>query len=136
EGQRSRSTLEWISVINQYIQIEKLMFMVQEFSGNLASVLESFSNTFYFCVPFMTWMLVMLLAVVTIVLYLIPVRYLIIILGIYSFINKLVKPHPVQHVASTRAKNAVYGFLTRVPDNEDLLDFRELPHATALKKDD
>lgn len=130
ENEGKRSTFEWIRVINEYIQIDELMLMVQEFCGHLASVLESLKNTLHFCVPFMTWMLIGLLWVVTMVLYLIPVRYLIMMLGLFSFVMKLVRPHPVQHVASTKAKNAVLGFITRVPDDEDLLDFRELRHGS------
>lgn len=52
-----------------------------------------------------------------VVLYLIPVRYLILGWGVNKFLRKLLRPHSVPN-------NELLDLIARVPDDEDLLSYR------------
>lgn len=71
-------------------------------------------STFNFSVPFLSWLLILLLLVGAIVLYYIPVRYLVMMWGVNKFSRKLFRPHSV-------VNNEVLDFLARVPDDEILV---------------
>ena len=47
----------------------------QGFLGDLASFLESIKNVFNFSVPFLSWLVFVVLILLTIFLYLLPIRY-------------------------------------------------------------
>lgn len=60
----------------------------------------------------------MVLAILgVIVLYLIPIRYLILAWGVNKFLRKILRPHSVPN-------NEVLDLISRVPDDEDLLSCR------------
>ncbi|XP_046404586.1 multiple C2 and transmembrane domain-containing protein isoform X4 [Ischnura elegans] len=108
--------------------IQEVTQSVQNAIGYIASICESVKNTFNFTVPYLSWIAIILISLVAIVLYYIPVRYLIMAFGVNKFARKLIRPHTVPN-------NEVLDFLSRVPDDEDLLDFRELrPHPTAERE--
>ena len=54
--------------------MQEITLMVQNGLGMLAHVLESCANVFNFCVPFLSWLAFVVLAIVTAVLYYIPLR--------------------------------------------------------------
>lgn len=54
--------------------MQEITLMVQNGLGMLAHVLESCANVFNFCVPFLSWLAFIVLAIVTLVLYYIPLR--------------------------------------------------------------
>ena len=47
----------------------------QGFLGDLASFLESIKNVFNFSIPFLSWLVFVVLILLTITLYLLPIRY-------------------------------------------------------------
>ncbi|XP_039277384.1 multiple C2 and transmembrane domain-containing protein isoform X3 [Nilaparvata lugens] len=103
--------------------IQEVTQTVQNSIGYIASLGESIKNTFNFTVPFLSYLAVLLLTCGAIVLYWIPMRYLIMAWGVNKFARKLIRPHTVPN-------NEVLDLLSRVPDNEDLIAFRELrPHS-------
>ncbi|XP_075215611.1 multiple C2 domain and transmembrane region protein isoform X2 [Lycorma delicatula] len=105
--------------------IQEVTQTVQNSIGYIASLGESIKNTFNFTVPFLSYLSVFLISCVAIVLYWIPVRYLIMGWGVNKFARKLIRPHTVPN-------NEVLDLLSRVPDNEDLIAYRELkPHPSA-----
>ena len=54
--------------------MQEITLMVQNGLGMLAHILESCANVFNFCVPFLSWLAFFVFAVVTLVLYHIPLR--------------------------------------------------------------
>ncbi|XP_071444418.1 multiple C2 and transmembrane domain-containing protein isoform X1 [Hetaerina americana] len=108
--------------------IQEVTQSVQNAIGYITSICESVKNTFNFTVPYLTWIAIILISMVAIVLYYIPVRYLIMAFGVNKFARKLIRPHTIPN-------NEILDFLSRVPDDEDLLDYRELrPHPTAERE--
>merc|ERR1719461_1550527 len=86
--------------------------MVQNALGVVAHILESIGNVFNFSVPFLTWL--------TFILYNVSLRYLLMAWGANKFLKKLFKPNAISN-------NELADFISRVPDNEEMKDFRELP---------
>ncbi|XP_069158238.1 multiple C2 and transmembrane domain-containing protein isoform X4 [Procambarus clarkii] len=99
--------------------IQEVTATVQNAIGFIASICESCKNTFNFSVPFLSWLLILVLIVGTVILYYIPIRYLVMLWGINKFSRKLIRPHSV-------INNEILDFLSRVPDDEILRDCREL----------
>ncbi|CAH1394093.1 unnamed protein product [Nezara viridula] len=99
--------------------IQEVTQTVQNSIGYIASLGESITNTFNFTVPFLSYLALVLTIVGVFVLYWIPVRYLILIWGVNKFARKLIRPHCIPN-------NEVLDLLSRVPDNEQLISYREL----------
>ncbi|KAG0715384.1 Multiple C2 and transmembrane domain-containing protein [Chionoecetes opilio] len=108
--------------------IQEVTATVQNAIGTIASLFESVNNTFNFSVPFLSWLLIIVLFVGTFVLYYIPIRYLVMLWGVNKFSRKLIRPHSV-------INNELLDFLSRVPDDETLWDCRELRMVAQLHDD-
>ncbi|XP_054277669.1 multiple C2 and transmembrane domain-containing protein-like isoform X2 [Macrosteles quadrilineatus] len=105
--------------------IQEVTQTVQNSIGYIASLGESIKNTFNFTVPFLSYLSVALLLVVAVVLYWVPVRYLIMGWGVNKFARKLIRPHTVPN-------NELLDLLSRVPTSDDLIAYRELkPHPSS-----
>lgn len=87
-----------------------VVIMIQDITGNIASYLERISNTFTFKVPFLSYLMMFCLIVATILLYLVPLRYIVLAWGINKFTKKLRNPNAIDN-------NELVDFLSRVPDN-------------------
>lgn len=70
--------------------------------------------------PFLSWLLIIVLIVGIFVLYYIPIRYLVMLWGVNKFTRKLIRPHAV-------INNELLDFLSRVPDDETLVSVLLLP---------
>ncbi|XP_077295551.1 multiple C2 domain and transmembrane region protein [Arctopsyche grandis] len=99
--------------------IQEVTQSVQNSIGYMASLGEEVKNLFNFTVPYLSWIAVILLILASFVLFLIPVRYLLMLWGINKFARKILRPHTIPN-------NEVLDLLSRIPDDEELLDFREL----------
>jgi hypothetical protein len=102
--------------------IQEVTQSVQNAIGRIASLLESVKNTFNFTVPYLSWIAISLLFAGAIVLYLIPIRYLLMLWGTNKFLRRILRPHSVPN-------NEVMDLLSRIPDDEMLVSGRrELGH--------
>jgi len=99
--------------------MQEIALMVQTHLGFLAHVLESGQNVFNFSVPFISWLGFTVLSIVTLVLYFVPIRIIIILWGTNKFLKKLFKPNAISN-------NELIDFISRVPDNEELKDVKEV----------
>ncbi|XP_055374583.1 multiple C2 and transmembrane domain-containing protein isoform X2 [Condylostylus longicornis] len=117
KGGEKRSIKEKLHAIQEVSQ------SVQNTIGYLASVGERTKNTFYFAVPELTWLACISLVAVSIVLHFIPIRILLLIWGLYKFGRRIIRPNIVPN-------NEVLDFLSRVPDDIEIIHYRELPSNT------
>jgi len=92
---------------------------VQNGIGMMASTAERINNLASFLVPFMSWLTVVALTAAALVLYIIPIRYLIMLWGCRKFSKKLINP---DHVPSSELLN----FLSRVPDDVTVRKCKQL----------
>ncbi|KAI5710196.1 hypothetical protein M8J75_006559 [Diaphorina citri] len=113
DKEEKKSLKEKLQAIQEVTQI------VQNSIGFIASLCESVKNTFNFSVPFVSYLAIFLLILITILLYYVSIRYLIIAWGINKFLRKILRPHTVPN-------NELLDLLSRVPDNEQLRYYREL----------
>ncbi|XP_015119565.1 multiple C2 and transmembrane domain-containing protein isoform X3 [Diachasma alloeum] len=105
--------------------IQEVTQTVQNSIGYIASLCEKVKNLFNFTVPYLSYLAMVLAVLGVVVLYCIPVRYLILMWGVNKFLRKILRPHSVPN-------NEVLDLISRVPDDEDLLSYRELkPMPTA-----
>ncbi|XP_055619934.1 multiple C2 and transmembrane domain-containing protein isoform X2 [Toxorhynchites rutilus septentrionalis] len=104
--------------------IQEVSQSVQNTIGFLASLGESVKNTFNFAVPELTWLTAFLLLIACLVLHYIPIRVLLLLWGLVKFSRRLIRPHTVPN-------NEVLDLLSRIPDDEEIIMWRELPlHST------
>ncbi|KAL0120558.1 hypothetical protein PUN28_008335 [Cardiocondyla obscurior] len=105
--------------------IQEVTQTVQNSIGYLASLCEKVKNLFNFTIPYLSYLAILLTIAGAIVLYFIPVRYLILVWGVNKFSRKIFRPHSVPN-------NELLDLISRVPDNEELLNYKELkPMPTA-----
>ncbi|XP_011861896.1 PREDICTED: multiple C2 and transmembrane domain-containing protein 1 [Vollenhovia emeryi] len=105
--------------------IQEVTQTVQNSIGYIASLCEKVKNLFNFTIPYLSYLAILLVIAGAVVLYFIPVRYLILAWGVNKFSRKILRPHSVPN-------NEVLDLISRVPDNEELLNYRELkPMPTA-----
>ncbi|KZC04883.1 Multiple C2 and transmembrane domain-containing protein 1, partial [Dufourea novaeangliae] len=99
--------------------IQEVTQTVQNSIGYIASLCERVKNLFNFTVPYLSYVAIVLVILGAAVLYFIPVRYLILAWGVNKFFRKIIRPHSVPN-------NEVLDLISRVPDDEELLNYREL----------
>ncbi|XP_017839144.1 multiple C2 and transmembrane domain-containing protein isoform X2 [Drosophila busckii] len=100
--------------------IQEVSQTVQNTIGYLASLGESTINTFNFSVPELTWLAVVLLLGAIFVLHFVPLRWLLLFWGLMKFSRRILRPNTIPN-------NELLDFLSRVPDNEEINQYRELP---------
>lgn len=99
--------------------IQEVTQTVQNSIGYIASLCERVKNLFNFTVPYLSYLAMTLAILAAVILYYIPVRYLILAWGVNKFSRKIFRPHSVPN-------NEVLDLISRVPDDEEILNYREL----------
>lgn len=99
--------------------LQDLTFTIKNSIDYMVSVFERIKNLTNFTVPYLTYLAISVLILSSVAFYFIPVKYLFMALGIYKFTRKLLNPKRVPN-------NDLLDFISRVPDNEILKQWREL----------
>nr|XP_032521796.1 multiple C2 and transmembrane domain-containing protein isoform X6 [Danaus plexippus plexippus]XP_032521797.1 multiple C2 and transmembrane domain-containing protein isoform X6 [Danaus plexippus plexippus] len=94
--------------------IQEVTQTVQNAIGYVASLGEAVKNLMNFTVPYLSYIAIIMLFGAMFVLYLIPLRYLLMAWGINKFTRKILRPHTIPN-------NEVIDLLSRVPDDEILV---------------
>uniref|UniRef100_A0A131YIS6 Dumpy n=1 Tax=Rhipicephalus appendiculatus TaxID=34631 RepID=A0A131YIS6_RHIAP len=119
EDEKDSKTEEKKSLKERLQAVQEATATVQNVLGEVASLGERINNTFNFSVPQLSWLAIIVLLLVTCILYYVPIRYVVMAWGINKFTKKLRSPDVVPN-------NEVMDFLSRVPDNEEKVMYREL----------
>ncbi|XP_071610368.1 multiple C2 and transmembrane domain-containing protein 2 isoform X2 [Heliangelus exortis] len=106
-------------LIDRIHMVQEIILTVQSFLEETASFGERIKNTFNWTVPFLSVLACLVLAVATIVLYFIPLRYIVLIWGINKFTKRLRNPHAIDN-------NELLDFLSRVPSDVQKVQRAEL----------
>ncbi|CAG9813193.1 unnamed protein product [Phaedon cochleariae] len=107
EKEEKKSLKERLQAIQEVTQ------GVQNAIGRIASLLEGVKNMFNFTVPYLSWIAIVLLVLVAVVLYIMPLKYLLMLWGANKFLRRILRPHAVPN-------NEVLDLLSRIPDDEML----------------
>uniref|UniRef100_A0A7N5P5D4 Multiple C2 and transmembrane domain-containing protein 2 n=1 Tax=Ailuropoda melanoleuca TaxID=9646 RepID=A0A7N5P5D4_AILME len=115
-------------LIERIYMVQDIVSTVQNILEEIASFGERIKNTFNWTVPFLSFLACLILAVATITLYFIPLRYIILIWGINKFTKKLRNPYAIDN-------NELLDFLSRVPsDVQKVRNERAPPTGTPALK--
>ncbi|XP_030886808.1 multiple C2 and transmembrane domain-containing protein 2-like isoform X2 [Leptonychotes weddellii] len=106
-------------LIERIYMVQDIVSTVQNILEEIASFGERIKNMFNWTVPFLSFLACLILAVTTIVLYFIPLRYIILIWGINKFTKKLRNPYAIDN-------NELLDFLSRVPSDVQKVQYAEL----------
>ncbi|XP_059403685.1 multiple C2 and transmembrane domain-containing protein 1-like isoform X5 [Carassius carassius] len=119
---------EWIRVMvdserkgfmNKLYAIQDVCISVQNALDEVASYGERIKNTFNWTVPFLSWLAIVALCAATLVVYFIPLRYIVLAWGLNKFTKKLRDPYSIDN-------NELLDFLSRVPSDVQVVQYREL----------
>ncbi|XP_062873797.1 multiple C2 and transmembrane domain-containing protein 1-like [Trichomycterus rosablanca] len=119
---------EWIRVMvdserkgfmNKLYAIQDVCISVQSALDEVASYGERIKNTFNWTVPFLSWLAIVALCVATLIVYFIPLRYIILAWGVNKFTKKLRDPYTIDN-------NELLDFLSRVPSDVQVMQYSEL----------
>ncbi|XP_077514652.1 multiple C2 and transmembrane domain-containing protein-like isoform X3 [Amblyomma americanum] len=119
DDDKDSKTEEKKSLKERLQAVQEATATVQNVLGEVASLGERINNTFNFSVPQLSWLAVIVLLLVTFILYYVPIRYVLMAWGVNKFTKKLRSPDVVPN-------NEVMDFLSRVPDNEEKVMYREM----------
>ncbi|CAG5025138.1 unnamed protein product [Parnassius apollo] len=98
--------------------LQEMIQTVQNVIGKFASLGESVKNLFNFSVPFLSCLTIFLILIITLVMYFIPLKYMLMTWGIHKFTRKILQPNRIPN-------NELLDLLSRVPDDETLLSCEE-----------
>uniref|UniRef100_A0AAZ3RVT4 C2 domain-containing protein n=1 Tax=Oncorhynchus tshawytscha TaxID=74940 RepID=A0AAZ3RVT4_ONCTS len=96
--------------INKLYAIQDVCISVQNALDEVASYGERIKNTFNWTVPFLSWLAIVALCVATVLIYYIPLRYIVLAWGVNKFTKKLRDPYNIDN-------NELLDFLSRVPSD-------------------
>ncbi|XP_055080423.1 multiple C2 and transmembrane domain-containing protein 1 isoform X2 [Periophthalmus magnuspinnatus] len=105
--------------MNKLYAIQDVCISVQNALDEVASYGERIKNTFNWTVPFLSWLAIVALVVATVIVYFIPLRYIVLAWGVNKFTKKLRDPYTIDN-------NELLDFLSRVPSDVQVVQYREL----------
>ncbi|XP_058230752.1 multiple C2 and transmembrane domain-containing protein 1 isoform X4 [Hemibagrus wyckioides] len=105
--------------MNKLYAIQDVCISVQSALDEVASYGERIKNTFNWTVPFLSWLAIVSLCVAMLIVYFIPLRYIILAWGVNKFTKKLRDPYNIDN-------NELLDFLSRVPSDVQVVQYREL----------
>ncbi|XP_043533487.1 multiple C2 and transmembrane domain-containing protein 2-like isoform X2 [Chiloscyllium plagiosum] len=97
-------------LIGKIHMVQDIVITVQSVLDTAASFGERIKNTFNWSVPFLSRLACTVLAVCTLMLYFVPLRYILLIWGIHKFTKKLRNPYAIDN-------NELLNFLSRIPSD-------------------
>jgi len=104
---------ENISLKERFNEIQDGLVLMQDALTFTVSGMERVKNCFNFTQPLLSWLTVAMLASATVVLYFVPIRFLVMLYIIKRFTKKLRTPNSVPN-------NEVIDFISRVPSDLEL----------------
>ncbi|XP_012867635.1 PREDICTED: multiple C2 and transmembrane domain-containing protein 2 isoform X2 [Dipodomys ordii] len=105
--------------IERLYMVQDIVSTVQNILEEVASFGERIKNTFNWTVPFLSLLACLILAIITVILYFVPLRYIVLIWGINKFTKKLRNPYSIDN-------NELLDFLSRVPSDVQKVQYAEL----------
>ncbi|MCJ8733390.1 hypothetical protein PDJAM_G00222730 [Pangasius djambal] len=106
-------------LIEKIHMVHEIVLTVQSVLDEIASIGERVKNTFNWSVPFLSLLASFVMFTATIILYYIPLRYIVLLWGVNKFTKKLRNPHLIEN-------NEVLDFLSRVPSDVQKVQYSEL----------
>uniref|UniRef100_A0A665W3V9 Multiple C2 and transmembrane domain-containing protein 1-like n=1 Tax=Echeneis naucrates TaxID=173247 RepID=A0A665W3V9_ECHNA len=119
EEDKDEKDSEHKGFMDKLYAIQDVFISVQNALDEVASYGERIKNTGNWTVPFLSWLAIAALCLATLLLYLIPLRYLVLAWGVNKFTKKLRDPYMIDN-------NELLDFLSRVPSDVQVMQYHEL----------
>ncbi|XP_011568915.3 multiple C2 and transmembrane domain-containing protein isoform X1 [Plutella xylostella] len=120
DDENSKNDKEQKTSLRQKIySFQEMLQSVQSFIGDIACFGEQVKNLFNFTVPYLSYLAIFLLLVIALVLYLVPIEYILMAWSIRKYTRKILQPH-------REPNNEVLDLISRVPHDDVLLKCQEL----------
>ncbi|KAM9820973.1 multiple C2 and transmembrane domain-containing protein 1-like [Neosynchiropus ocellatus] len=119
DGSGSAQDSEHRSFMDRLHAIQEVFVSVQGALDQAASHGERIKNTFNWTVPFLSLLAIVAFSSATLLLYFIPLRYLVLAWGVNKFTKKLRNPYRIDN-------NELLDFLSRVPSDIQVMQYRQL----------
>ncbi|KAH9634069.1 hypothetical protein HF086_001271 [Spodoptera exigua] len=113
------STKDDKTIKTRLYELQDLTFTIKDGIDYIVSLLQRVRNLFKFAVPYLSYLVMTVLIAATVALYIIPINYIFMALGIYKFMRKVLNPDRVPN-------NDILDFISRIPDDKMLKQWREL----------
>ncbi|KJH41979.1 hypothetical protein DICVIV_12039 [Dictyocaulus viviparus] len=129
DGEEEKSSTS--SIRDTLVTVQETLAVVQNTLIFICALLQRIRNTFNFTQPWLSWLAISVLTVATLLLYFVPLRWIIMAWGINKFTKKLRNPHYVDN-------NELLDFLSRIPCDRELREWREfkvIPTANDKEKE-
>ncbi|KAM9854245.1 multiple C2 and transmembrane domain-containing protein 2 isoform 2-T2 [Aulostomus maculatus] len=104
--------------------VQEVVLAVQNVLEEIANIGERMKNIFNWSVPFLSCLTCLVLFVATSLLYVIPLRYIVLIWGVNKFTKKLRNPYAIDN-------NEILDFLRRVPSDVQKVQYSALRAPTS-----
>ncbi|KAM4577900.1 multiple C2 and transmembrane domain-containing protein 1 isoform 3-T3 [Fundulus diaphanus] len=105
--------------VNKLYAIQDVCISVQNALDEVASYGERIKNTFNWTVPFLSWLAIVAFVVATVVIYFIPLRFIVLAWGVNKFTKKLRDPYTIDN-------NELLDYLSRVPSDVQVVQYQQL----------
>ncbi|CAF4649098.1 unnamed protein product, partial [Rotaria socialis] len=106
--------------------IQDTVLEIQGYVDDFASTMERIKNVFNFTVPWLSILAITALTIISIILYHIPLRYLVLAFTINKFTKRFRKPKGFID------NDELADFISRLPSDPELLQYRELKILTRI----
>lgn len=110
---------EHVNWRQRFRQFQDILLTLQIMSGYVVDLSERVKNLFHWTVPFLCWMAILICLLAMILTYFVPLRYIILIWGLYKMTKRLWKQRQIPN-------NEILDFLSRAPTDLELLQWKEL----------
>ncbi|KAA0704408.1 Multiple C2 and transmembrane domain-containing protein 1 [Triplophysa tibetana] len=108
-----------MGVMERFHAVQDVIITVQSALDEVACIGERIKNTFNWTVPFLSCLAITVLCAAAVLLYFVPLRYIVLAWGINKFTKKLRDPYLIDN-------NELLDFLSRVPSDVQMVQYREL----------
>lgn len=113
DEKESKSRTKSTSLREKLQSIQDVCLQLQETMDTLASFNEQLKHIFIWTVPWLSMLTICILGTAVVILYYIPLEYVLVLWGINKFTKKLRNP-------KTKTNNELLDFLSRAPSDKDL----------------
>eukprot|EP00731_Ephydatia_muelleri_P016633 Em0009g1057a len=126
EGDPAAEDQSKAGISQKFKQLQRGLLLLQTLLGQLADLGERVQNFCHWRVPWLCWLAITVLTIAMVIVYFIPLRYIILAWGVNKFTKWLRNPHYIDN-------QELLDFISRAPTNRQLLQWHELPFQTPLQ---
>ncbi|KAI7792976.1 putative multiple C2 and transmembrane domain-containing protein 1-like [Triplophysa rosa] len=119
DDEKDEKESEKMGFMERFHAVQDVIITVQSALDEVACIGERIKNTLNWTVPFLSCLAITVLCAAAVVLYFIPLRYIVLAWGINKFTKKLRDPYLIDN-------NELLDFLSRVPSDVQMVQYREL----------